>query len=275
MRPPCKASLTHSKASQHVHTHATLLRALPPHHAVCGNGMVEDEEECDDGNRITGDGCSDSCKDEVDDVNCAIPTTIVDVAVAAYGAENTWKIDSREWEGPYKSDTEHVVEFCLRPGIHTLHYRDAYGDGWHGGTIAVRNHIEAIAPDGSGSEVTFRVASPDCTVPTVSAGVASWSGAGCDSGATGIEPGTVCSIAALPDYVCTSPGLCQGGSFAAPAQCRLKECKQSTLEAVGYATLPVCEDTRVGSVACSVLPTCAQGLLAGAAARLRVGLGKA
>jgi cysteine-rich repeat protein len=30
--------------------------------AVCGNGRVEEGEECDDGNTIIGDGCSDTCQ---------------------------------------------------------------------------------------------------------------------------------------------------------------------------------------------------------------------
>ena len=32
--------------------------------AVCGNGTKEGDEECDDGNTTSGDGCSSSCKNE-------------------------------------------------------------------------------------------------------------------------------------------------------------------------------------------------------------------
>ena len=31
----------------------------------CGNGLIEDDEECDDGNEIDGDGCSIICRKEV------------------------------------------------------------------------------------------------------------------------------------------------------------------------------------------------------------------
>src|SRR5262249_8495038 len=31
---------------------------------TCGNGVVDDGETCDDGNRIDGDGCSANCLDE-------------------------------------------------------------------------------------------------------------------------------------------------------------------------------------------------------------------
>ena len=30
--------------------------------SVCGNGMVEDPEVCDDGNNVDGDGCAADCK---------------------------------------------------------------------------------------------------------------------------------------------------------------------------------------------------------------------
>jgi len=34
----------------------------PPPAPVCGNGIVESGEECDDGNQVDNDGCSNSCK---------------------------------------------------------------------------------------------------------------------------------------------------------------------------------------------------------------------
>ena len=41
--------------------------------AVCGNGVVEAVEICDDGNRTGGDGCSSDCQTEscVDGTACA------------------------------------------------------------------------------------------------------------------------------------------------------------------------------------------------------------
>ena len=38
---------------------AALLEVAPP--SVCGNGIIEIGEECDDGNTISGDGCSSTC----------------------------------------------------------------------------------------------------------------------------------------------------------------------------------------------------------------------
>ena len=39
---------------------------------VCGNGVLEQGEECDDGNLLNGDGCSATCA--VDEVNACINT---------------------------------------------------------------------------------------------------------------------------------------------------------------------------------------------------------
>ena len=38
-----------------------------PQEPVCGNGVKEGSEECDDGNNINGDGCSSTCKIEEDE----------------------------------------------------------------------------------------------------------------------------------------------------------------------------------------------------------------
>lgn len=37
------------------------LNASQPSTAICGNGMLESSEECDDGNREIDDGCSPAC----------------------------------------------------------------------------------------------------------------------------------------------------------------------------------------------------------------------
>jgi cysteine-rich repeat protein len=37
---------------------------LPPSPPVCGNGVIETGEQCDDGNTVSGDGCSSTCQIE-------------------------------------------------------------------------------------------------------------------------------------------------------------------------------------------------------------------
>jgi hypothetical protein len=38
---------------------------------------------------------------------------------------------------------------------HTLNYRDSYGDGWHGGTIAILGYIDPLSVEGAGDTSTF------------------------------------------------------------------------------------------------------------------------
>jgi cysteine-rich repeat protein len=33
--------------------------------SACGDGMLAATEECDDGNRVSGDGCSSDCRHEI------------------------------------------------------------------------------------------------------------------------------------------------------------------------------------------------------------------
>ena len=63
------------------------------------------------------------------------------------------------------------------------------------------------------------VAGGDCTVPTIAAGAASWTGANCASAATNVASGTTCAIVASTGYTCTNPGLCTAGTFAATGAC--------------------------------------------------------
>ena len=40
---------------------------------VCGNSLVDSNEECDDGNSINGDGCSSTCQKELTAANIIVP----------------------------------------------------------------------------------------------------------------------------------------------------------------------------------------------------------
>src|SRR5688572_27098565 len=37
---------------------------------VCGDGVVDEGEQCDDGNAAAGDGCSSACRAEVEPLKC-------------------------------------------------------------------------------------------------------------------------------------------------------------------------------------------------------------
>ena len=45
---------------------------------VCGNGIVESGEECDDGNKVNGDGCSSSCQIETINQTCTDSDGVVE-----------------------------------------------------------------------------------------------------------------------------------------------------------------------------------------------------
>lgn len=51
--------------------------AAPPVEPVCGNGVVEAGEQCDDGNTLSGDGCSATCTIEVAANNAPVCTAAV------------------------------------------------------------------------------------------------------------------------------------------------------------------------------------------------------
>src|SRR5437899_6093868 len=61
----------------------TLLGAGLATAATCGNGVVEGTEECDDGNTVSGDGCSASCQLENTSAICAGIPTVSGTAIKA------------------------------------------------------------------------------------------------------------------------------------------------------------------------------------------------
>lgn len=47
-----------------------------PHPPICGNGIIEPPEECDDHNLVSGDGCSSVCQREVTPIPSPLPTSL-------------------------------------------------------------------------------------------------------------------------------------------------------------------------------------------------------
>ncbi|MBI2894696.1 MAG: DVUA0089 family protein [Deltaproteobacteria bacterium] len=75
-----------------------------PDPEVCGNGLLEGEEECDDGNAVAGDGCAAGCVVEVEEVVEGDDGTVqpvesgnsVDAEIAPVGDDDWYKIDLAE-----------------------------------------------------------------------------------------------------------------------------------------------------------------------------------
>jgi len=99
--------------------------------AICGNGIVEPGEECDDGNNVSGDGCDASCKIEVAPppppaggvyVPPPVPTKVIlqgkaypdsDIHILKDGKEiSITKADSK---ADFKKEIENIT-----PGIYTF-----------------------------------------------------------------------------------------------------------------------------------------------------------
>lgn len=53
--------------------------------ATCGNGVLEPDEGCDDGNNISGDGCTADCFAEEDACDTAIPVTLAPGTQSFFG----------------------------------------------------------------------------------------------------------------------------------------------------------------------------------------------
>lgn len=67
--------------------------------SICGNGHIEDKEQCDDGNIITGDGCSGECRNEVDvvrDINRTYDVNGGDVSVTVRTATKTHRVSRKD-----------------------------------------------------------------------------------------------------------------------------------------------------------------------------------
>lgn len=117
-----------------------------------------------------------------------------------------------------------------------------------------------------------------CTVPVIETGADSWSiSVGCVSGGT-VADGETCNIVALDGYTCTSPGLCNGGSFAAVGICTESPCTVPLVPR-GVASWAGTDCAGGGTVShsttCTIIPTtgyscvspgmCAKGVFAAAA----------
>ena len=69
---------------------------LAPTAATCGNGQVDDLEQCDDGNTNNADGCNALCKLEAD-FDCLVPGQPCTNASIELGGMRRWKHRAWRW----------------------------------------------------------------------------------------------------------------------------------------------------------------------------------
>ena len=129
---------------------------------VCGDGVVDEEEECDDGNMRGGDGCSTTCTFEeispalVLDLMSPVEGTVfnrLDVTISGSASQDaflTLLVDEKivaHLDAPRDMSTwSHDV--LLVPGEHTLEVRAVRGDEDLTERVDVIVHVQPISVDG-------------------------------------------------------------------------------------------------------------------------------
>ena len=94
-------------------------------------------------------------------------SSVLTLATTLWAAEISWDIDGSI--GPtkgllYVDNTAYTQALCLSPGGHTLKLKDAFGDGWHGGTISIEGCSSALLAStalSDGLKTTAGFAVPD------------------------------------------------------------------------------------------------------------------
>jgi cysteine-rich repeat protein len=87
---------------------------IPEHEPFCGDGVVEGDEECDDGNNISGDGCSAFC--ELEPV-CE-PNEMECRYTALFWCNNGfWELVKNCADEGKICDTNEFTSFCENPGV--------------------------------------------------------------------------------------------------------------------------------------------------------------
>jgi len=126
---------------------------VPPH---CGDGTVDPDEECDDGNRLDGDGCDWSCR-----VGDGVPPGPADPSTPRFEPEGEPGPLEGPWEGEWLDDGCYRVPFL-----------------WAGDSYALVTYLDGVGArivhfDRSGDRV-----GPEWVLPNSSIFDAAWNGTG-------------------------------------------------------------------------------------------------
>lgn len=98
---------------------------------------------------------------------------------------------------------------------------------------------------GKGSCSKCNECTAKCTLPDIASGVLIWRGPSCKSGGV-VDAGTECKIVAAHSYICTSPGICDGGKFQKEGACKKNEQVEDESKCKNWCawkTATTCKDT--------------------------------
>jgi len=177
---------------------------------TCGNGVPDYGEECDDGNIVSGDGCSASCIFEEVEGDCPIGTTLC--------SDGTCSIECRETDLDYSSCIYNGI-FDIGEGC-TCIDADGLRDSCVVGTVCSIEDSFCCNPESDGSCNPYCAFSdPDCGVSDCGNGYREY-GEECDDGNN--EPNDGCSATCSYETNLTSEDGCpEGTSLCSDDTCSL------------------------------------------------------
>jgi len=200
---------------------------------VCGNGVVDAGEQCDDGGTEDGDCCSSSCQFESPASECRASADTCDVAEFCTGSSGTCPTDdfaADTTECRTVADVCDVAEFCS-------------------GSSATCP-ADAFAPD----TAECRAPAGDCDLAEYCSGTSASCGVDVKSSAECRPAGGSCDVAEFCDGVSDScpvdgvdPGLCADGNPCTTESCVSLECQ---IDPVADGTLCVDADVCNGDETC-------------------------
>ncbi len=131
--------------------------------SMCGNSLLDPGEQCDDGNAVGGDGCSETCQVE-SGWQCTLPvppdlTNLVqDPGFEAGPFGGVWDEFSKNFLTPICDEMECGVA-GQRNGLFWVWF------GGISGTIEIAHVAQSIAIPDTATEVRFWLRVPECELP--------------------------------------------------------------------------------------------------------------
>lgn len=132
--------------------------------ALCGNSLLDEGEQCDDGNAISGDGCSDTCQVEAgysctDPVAANVTNLVLDPGFEAGPFGGEWVESSTNFGTPVCDDDDCGYANGARSGAYWAWF------GGIGGVVEEGWVSQVIGIPSTATELRFWIRVPDCNPP--------------------------------------------------------------------------------------------------------------